>query len=82
MGTTLIGRGDFSLADMKSYVEKIQSKGKFAPWASKAIKIGLCDVPPKNATLAMFSLHNTTSMVNLFEHIHGQFIKLYKKKVM
>ncbi|XP_018580046.1 tubulin epsilon chain-like [Anoplophora glabripennis] len=80
MATTLIGRGGFSLSDMNGYVEKIQNKGKFAPWAFKSIKLGLCDVPPKNATLAMFSLHNTTSVVNLFDHIHGQFTKLYKKK--
>lgn len=81
MGTTLIGRGDFTLTDMRGYVERIRGKAKFAPWSSKVVKVGLCDVPPKNATSAMFSLHNTTSMVKLFDHIRGQFAKLYRKKV-
>ncbi|KAJ8918161.1 hypothetical protein NQ315_011619 [Exocentrus adspersus] len=80
MGTTLIGRGSFTLTDMRGYVEKMQSKGRFTPWSSRAVKIGLCDTPPKGGSLAMLSVHNTSSMVNLFQHIQRQFTKLHKKK--
>ncbi|KAJ8973737.1 hypothetical protein NQ317_012877, partial [Molorchus minor] len=80
IGTTIIGRGDFTLTDMRSYVDKIQTKARFTPWSSKTVKIGLCNIPPHNSSLALFSVFNTSSMANLFDHIHNQFNMLYRKK--
>lgn len=82
MGTTLIGRGDFTVSDMRDYIKKFQSKSKFTNWSKKAIKIGLCDMPPIGNNTAMLALFNTSSMGNLFVTIDNYFTKLYQKKVV
>lgn len=81
MGCTLIGRGDFTVSDMRCYIDKLQRKSNFTNWSKKAIKIGLCDTPPIGHNIAMLGLFNTSSMGNLFLTINKQFTKLYQKKV-
>lgn len=82
LGSTLIGRGEYSLTDMRSYVERLQKKAKFTTWSSKAIRIGLCNVPPSGHSVAHLALFNTSSMATLFSNIYKQFNKLYEKKVI
>ncbi|KAF5289217.1 hypothetical protein FQR65_LT00105 [Abscondita terminalis] len=62
LSVSLIGRGDFSVSDMRNYVNRLQKKGNFTSWSHKAIKVGLCNVPPVNNPSAFLSLFNTTSM--------------------
>ncbi|XP_063909637.1 tubulin epsilon chain-like isoform X1 [Zophobas morio] len=80
MGVTLLGRGKFSVNDMRNYVDKLKTRLRFAPWSSKAVKVGLCDVPPKGLDFSVFSLSNSTSVLNLFDEVLSQFMKLYKRK--
>lgn len=80
LSTTLIGRGEYTLTDMRNYIEKIQTKGKFTPWSKKAVKIGLCDTASYNSSVSMLSIFNTTSINNLFKHIEQQFSLLYQKR--
>lgn len=80
LSTTLIGRGEYTLSDMRNYVEKIQAKAKFTSWSKKAVKIGLCDVASYNSSLSMFSMFNTTSINYLFKHMERQFSLLYQKR--
>ncbi|CAH0553366.1 unnamed protein product [Brassicogethes aeneus] len=80
LGTTLIGRGDYTITDMRQYVDKIQSKAKFTNWSKKAVKVGLCSVPPYKTDISMFSVFNTSAMSTFFEYIHKQFSVLYNKK--
>ena len=82
MGVTLLGRGKFSVNDMRNYVDKLKTRLRFAPWSSKAVKVGLCDVPPKGLDFSVFSLSNSTSVLNLFDEVLSQFMKLYKRKVV
>lgn len=82
LGTTLIGRGDYTITDMRQYVDKIQTKANFTQWSKKAVKIGLCSVAPQKTNISMFSVFNTTSISSLFEYLHKQFNKLYNKKVI
>lgn len=82
MGSTLIGRGDFSVSDMRIYTEKLQKKSSFTNWSKKAIKIGLCDTPPIGHNVAILALFNTSSMANLFSTINNHFLKLYQKKAI
>lgn len=77
----MIARGDFAMSDMRQYVEKIQSKARFTPWSKKAMKIGLCDVPPIGHKAGMLSLFNTSAMANLFTDVCEKFKMLYNKKV-
>lgn len=81
LGTTLIGRGNFCVSDMRTYVERLQTKGHFTSWSKKSVKIGLCNVPPTEHNAAMLTLFNTTAMSTLFSHIYELFEKLYSKKV-
>lgn len=81
MCLTLLGRGNYSINEMRNYVDKIKTKLHMAKWSSKAIKVGLCDVPPKGLEFSMFSLSNTTAMAKLFEEVLNQFMKLYQRKV-
>lgn len=81
MGVTLIGRGDFTLSDMRSYVDKLQLKAKFTHWSKKSVKVGLCDTPPFGHNAAMLALFNTSSIANLFTTVNNHFVKLYQKKV-
>lgn len=81
MGTCLIGRGDYTVNDMRTYVDKLQSRAHFSDWSSKAIRTGLCDVPPAGHDVSMLSIFNTTSMQDLFSEVLNQFQKLYNKKV-
>lgn len=80
LGSTLIGRGDFSLSDMRNYVDHLQTKGRFTHWSRKAIKVGLCDVPPINQSAAILTLFNTTAMKSLFSYTLQLYNKLYQKK--
>uniref|UniRef100_A0A1Y1NIM8 Tubulin/FtsZ GTPase domain-containing protein n=1 Tax=Photinus pyralis TaxID=7054 RepID=A0A1Y1NIM8_PHOPY len=80
LGSTLIGRGDFSLSDMRNYVDHLQTKGRFTHWSRKAVKVGLCDVPPISQTSAILTLFNTTAMRTLFSYILHLYNKLYQKK--
>lgn len=77
----MIGRGDYTISDMREYVEKLQAKKCFTAWSRKAIKIGLCDVPPNNSNAAMLALFNTTAMSKLFSYVYSLFDKLYQKQV-
>lgn len=81
IGATLIGRGDYAISDIRGYVEKLQAKGCFTGWSRKAIKIGLCDVPPHNQSSAMLALFNTTAISKFFSHVYRLFDKIYKKQV-
>lgn len=81
VGTSLVGRGDFSISDMRSYVDYIQKKGHFTPWSSTAMKIGLCNVPPINHDRSMMGLFNTSAISAVFDEMLQQFTKLYNKKV-
>lgn len=81
LGSLLIGRGDYSVSDMRDYVERIRSKGHFTGWSEKAVKVGLCNVPPVGQLASMFCLFNTTAISTHFAHISYLYKKLYRKKV-
>lgn len=81
IGTTLIGRGDYTISDIRGYVEKLQAKGCFTGWSRKAVKVGLCDIPPHNQSSAMLALFNTTAISKFFSHVYRLFDKIYKKQV-
>lgn len=81
LGTTLMGRGEFNLSDMRSYVQRLQKKSCFTSWSARAMKIALCDIPPIGHHAAMLSLFNTSSMSTLLKNINGQLMKLYNRKV-
>ncbi|CAG9773025.1 unnamed protein product [Ceutorhynchus assimilis] len=80
LSSTLIGRGDYTITDLQTYIDKLQSKAKFTAWSKKSIKVGLCNVPPNGQTVALFSLFNTTAMYSLFEHLYKQYNSLYRKR--
>lgn len=81
LGTTLIGRGDYTVFDMREYVEKLQEKSQFTPWSSNAMKIGVCSVPPNGHSSAFLTLFNTTAIADLFHDVSKQFRMLFDKKV-
>ncbi|XP_066252270.1 tubulin epsilon chain-like [Euwallacea similis] len=80
LASTLMGRGDYTISDLQRHVTKLQAKAKFTPWSQKAIKFGLCNVPPNGEKATLFSLFNTTGMGDLFRRIHSQYCSLYKKQ--
>ncbi|KAI4459610.1 tubulin [Holotrichia oblita] len=80
LGTTLIGRGDFNISDMRTYIQRLQKKTCFTSWSARAMKIGLCDVPPIGHHAAMLSLFNTTSMSTLLKNVNSQLMRLYNRK--
>uniref|UniRef100_A0AAR5QG15 Tubulin/FtsZ 2-layer sandwich domain-containing protein n=3 Tax=Dendroctonus ponderosae TaxID=77166 RepID=A0AAR5QG15_DENPD len=80
LASTLIGRGEYSTADLQGYIGKLQAKGRFTSWSKKAVKMGLCNVPPNGQNVALFSLFNTTGMFGLFQHIAKQFSSLFRKQ--
>lgn len=81
MSLSLLGRGNYSINDMRNYTEKLKTKLHFANWSTKAVKVGLCNVPPKGLDFSMLSLCNTSSISNLFQEVLTQFVKLYNRKV-
>ncbi|EEZ99070.2 Tubulin beta-3 chain-like Protein [Tribolium castaneum] len=80
MSVTLLGRGNYSINDMRGYIDRLKSKLHFACWSNKAVKVGLCNVAPKGLDFSMFSLCNTSSTSNLFQEVLNQFTKLYQRK--
>lgn len=80
LGSSLIGRGDYCLSDLRSYVDRLQAKARFTDWSRKSVKIGLCATPPSGHSSAMLTLFNTTAMSDLFVNIDSQFMKLYRKR--
>lgn len=81
MSLFLLGRGNYSISDMRSYIDKLKSKLRFPVWSNKAIKVGLCNVPPKCLEYSMFSLCNSSAINVFFQEINSQFVKLYQRKV-
>lgn len=82
LGAALIGRGEFTMSDMRDYVDQIQKRARFTQWSKNAIKIGLCGVPPVGHDSSMLSLFNSSAMSSLFTEVKQQFSKLYNKKVI
>lgn len=82
LGAALIGRGDFTMSDMRDYVDQIQKLARFTQWSKNAIKIGLCGVPPVGHDSSMLSLFNSSAMSSLFTEVKQQFSKLYNRKVI
>lgn len=80
LGICLMGRGDFTVSDMRNYVNHLQQKGSFTRWSHKAIKVGLCNTPPVNHSSAFLSLFNSTALGAHFSYILNQYKRLYKKK--
>lgn len=67
---------------MRTYIQRLQKKTCFTSWSARAMKIGLCDVPPIGHHAAMLSLFNTTSMSTLLKTVNSQLMRLYNRKVI
>lgn len=80
LGSTLIGRGNYTVSDMRAYVERLQKKATFRSWSRKAIKVGLCDIAPLGQDASLLALFNTTGMATLFSNINKHFTRIYEKK--
>lgn len=81
LASTLIGRGGYTINDLRGYIEKIQRKAKFAVWSRKSVKMGLCHVAPPDQKAALFALFNTTAMAGLFQYLDKQFMTLFRRQV-
>ncbi|KAK9884548.1 hypothetical protein WA026_007391 [Henosepilachna vigintioctopunctata] len=76
----LLGRGDYTLTDMRKYIKILQKKTPFLDWSDKCVKMGLCDVPPVGHAFSMLSLFNSSSVINLFDCMSSKFQTLLNKK--
>ncbi|RZC32810.1 tubulin epsilon chain, partial [Asbolus verrucosus] len=68
MSATLLGRGNYSVNDMRSYIDKLKTKLHFASWSDKAIKVGLCNVAPKEILSQFMKLYNRK--VNIYTNAY------------
>lgn len=80
MASMLFGRGEYTLTDMRNYVNKFQRKAPLLEWSKKCTKVGLCSVPPIDSKFSMMALFNTSSTKEIFCHISQQFEKLLRRK--
>lgn len=81
MASMLFGRGEYTLTDMRNYVNKLHRKAPLIEWSKKCTKVGLCSVPPMDSKYSMMALFNTSSTRNIFCHISEQCQKLLRRKV-
>ncbi|KAJ8865907.1 hypothetical protein PR048_033430 [Dryococelus australis] len=79
LGTALVGRGSVSMADMRSYVDRLGMRRRFAPWGT-AMKVGLCSVPAAGHSASLLALANSSNMASLFSDVTSQFTKLFHRK--
>ncbi|XP_045465677.1 tubulin epsilon chain-like isoform X2 [Harmonia axyridis] len=82
MASMLFGRGEYTLTDIRNYVNKFQRKAPLLEWSKKCTKVGLCSVPPIDSKFSMMALFNTSSTKEIFRHISQQFEKLLRRKVL
>ncbi|XP_044756015.1 tubulin epsilon chain-like [Coccinella septempunctata] len=80
MASMLFGRGEYTLTDMRNYVNKLQRKAPYLEWSKKCTKVGLCSIPPIDSKFSMMALFNTSSTKEIFFHISEQFHKLMRRK--
>lgn len=80
MSVFLLGRGNYSISDMRNYIDKLKSKLRFPVWSNKAVKVGLCNVPPKGTEYSMFSLCNTSSISVFFSRDSHTICKAISEK--
>merc|ERR1719466_553867 len=60
----------------------IQNKNAlyFVEWIPNNIKSSVCDIPPKNLTMSVTFLGNSTAIQEMFRRISAQFTAMYRRK--
>ena len=70
-------RGDVSLSDATSNVEKLRRSLNLAPWNTEGFKVGLCSVPACESPVSLLSLTNNSGITQSLSNIQDRFAKLY-----
>jgi len=59
---------------------KIKNSSYFVEWILNNIKSSVCDVSPKNLTMAVTFLGNSTSIMEMFKRVIEQFTLMFRRK--
>merc|ERR1712080_50664 len=75
-------RGKMSTKEVDEQMVSIQQKNSsyFVEWIPNNIKSSVCDIPPKNLTMACTFLGNSTSIMELFKRVIEQFTLMFRRK--
>merc|ERR1719384_52760 len=75
-------RGRMSTKEVDEQMLNIQTRNSqyFVEWIPNNIKSSVCNIPPKDHTMSVTFLGNSTSIQNLFKRILGQFHAMFKRK--
>jgi tubulin beta len=75
-------RGKMSTKEVDEQMMSIQNKNAlyFVEWIPNNIKSSVCDIPPKNLTMSVTFLGNSTAIQEMFRRISAQFTAMYRRK--
>jgi len=75
-------RGKISTKEIDDQMLNVKQKNSlfFVEWIPHNIKTSLCDIPPKDHTVAVTFIGNSTSIQELFKRVNEQFSVMFKRK--
>jgi len=77
-----IFRGVVAASEVEESLARVNQKKsqEFVEWIPNNIKTSVINVPPTHISLSSTMIANTTSIKDIFDRIHQQYNKMYKKK--
>jgi tubulin beta len=75
-------RGKISTKEVEDQMLGVKQKNSlfFVEWIPHNIKTSVCDIPPKDHTVAVTFIGNSTSIQELFKRVNEQFSVMFKRK--
>jgi len=75
-------RGKISTKEVEDQMLNVKQKNSlfFVEWIPHNIKTSVCDIPPKDHTVAVTFIGNSTSIQELFKRVNEQFSVMFKRK--
>jgi tubulin beta len=75
-------RGKISTKEVEDQMLNLKQKNSlfFVEWIPHNIKTSVCDIPPKDQTIAVTFIGNSTAIQELFKRVNEQFSVMFKRK--
>merc|ERR1712025_1299383 len=82
LAVAAVFRGKMSMKEVDEQMLNVQRKDSsyFVEWIPNGVKTAVCDIPPKDLTMAATFIGNSTAIQELFRRIADQFSAMFKRK--
>lgn len=74
-------RGRVSTKEVEENMLRIQNKheSQYVEWIPSNVKTAVCDIPPRGFRVSATFMANNTSISQMFDRVHNQFLSMYRR---